>query len=232
VAVDLAQLAALPLCAGLAEEQVSALALQLHQRAIPAGVTLIMAEQPGEVVYLILSGTVKVSIEQADGTEVILGLHGPGELVGEMSAIDQQGRSANIVTLERCGMLWLDRAAFTVCLQTMPLLAFNVLRLLSRRLRVANDQIVALGSLDVYGRVARQILSFALEYGERTAGGLRIPLRLTQSDLACMVGASRVRVNEVIVAYKRLRYLSIDRQYRITILDQDALARRCQSATE
>ena len=157
MAIDTGQLSSVPVCAGLANQQLATLAAHMHHRVVAAGVTLIMAEQPGEVVYLILSGTVKVSIEQADGVEVILGLHGPGELLGEMSAIDLQGRSANVVTLERCTMLWLDRAAFTECLQTMPLLAFNVLRLLSRRLRVANAQIAVARALSAASLVQRQL---------------------------------------------------------------------------
>ena len=228
MAVEPSELAALTLCVGLSAEQVSRLSALFHPRAVGVGVHLVLAEQPTEVVYLIRSGTVKISIVQADGVEVILGLQGPGELVGEMGAIDRQGRSANVVTLEGCPVLWIERDAFISFLHAMPPLTFNVLRLLSRRLRMANGQLVAMAALDVYGRVARQVLVFAQEYGESVGGAVRIPLRLTQGDLAGLVGASRVQVNKVIVSYKRLHYLSIDPQFRITILNRDALAQRCR----
>ena len=228
MAVEPGELAALALCGGLSAEQLSRLATLFHPRAVGAGVHLVLAEQPSEVVYLIRGGTVKVTIVQEDGVEVILGLQGPGELVGEMGAIDRQGRSANVVTLEACTILWIERDAFMASLETMPPLTLNVLRLLSRRLRLANGQLVAMAALDVYGRVARQVLGFAQEYGEPADGGVRIPLRLTQGDLASLVGASRVQVNKVIVTYKRLRYLSIDPQFRITVLNREALAQRCR----
>ena len=82
----------------------------------------------------------------------------------------------------------------------MPALSYNLLRIVARRLRLATAQIQALATLDLHGRVARQILALAEECGSTGQNGtMTIPLRLTQSDLAEMVGASRVRVNEVIV---------------------------------
>ncbi len=226
--VDIA--AQLPLCKGLGSEQVTAMAAQLHLRRVPGGTTLMMVEQTGEVAYLIHRGAVKISVDQDDGTEVILSVRGPGELVGEMSLIDRQGRSADVVTLEDCTLLWVDRPTFGRWLETMPALTMNVLRLLSRRLRLANAQNLALATLDVHGRVARQILAFADEYGEPAGGpAVRIPLRLTQGDLAAMVGASRMRVNEAIGAYKRQGLIGVDAHYQITVHDPAALARHCQS---
>ena len=222
-------LGAMLLFRGLTPEQLSTLSGLLRRRTVPAGATLMLAEDMGEVAYLILSGTVKIALDQADGSEMILALLGPGEIVGEMSLVDRQGRSAGVVTQEACTLLALDRSTFERCLQTMPVLPLNLVRLLARRLRLANAQIEALGTLDIYGRVARQILAFAHEYGEPLGdGALRIPLRLTQSDIAGLVGASRVRVNQVMVAYKRRKYISVDHAYRITVHNVAALAKRCQ----
>ena len=228
--IDVDILTPLSLCRGLNLEQLTTMAAHLHQRTAPMGTTLMMVEQAGEVAYLIHRGTVKISVDQADGTEVILSVRGPGELVGEMSLIDRQGRSANVVTLEKCTLLWVDRATFGDWLETMPVLTINLLRLLSRRLRLANARTLALATLDVNGRVARQILAFADEYGEPAGGPtVLIPLRLTQGDLAGMVGASRIRVNEAMVTYKRQRLISVDSHYQITVLNPPALARQCQT---
>jgi CRP/FNR family transcriptional regulator, cyclic AMP receptor protein len=85
-----------------------------------------------------------------------------------------------------------------------------------------------LATQDVYGRVARQLLSLAEQYGKDDGrGGKVIPMRLTQGDLASLVGASRVRVNQVLVFYKENAYISVDNAYRITISNQAALAARC-----
>lgn len=221
-------LGALPLFNELPLEVLQQLNLMLRRKTFAAGIDIITAEQPGEVVYIILSGTVKIHAEQADGSTVILAILGAGELFGEMSVLENIGRSATVVTLEEATILWMDRLSFEASLHTMPELNYNLTRIFSRRLRLANAQIQALATLDVFGRVARQLLAFANEYGERQAAGTLIPLRLTQSDLAGMVGASRVRVNQVLVFYKQQGYITVDQDARITVLEYDALAARCR----
>jgi CRP/FNR family cyclic AMP-dependent transcriptional regulator len=206
----------------------------MRLRNVAAGTTLMMVDQPGDVVYIILTGTVKIHVEQTDGSAVILAILGPGTVVGEMSIIEslgsgEVGRSATVVTLEESTLGWIDRTAFRSCLETMPMLALNLLRILARRLRLANAQIQSLAAQDVFGRVARQLLAFAQEYGQTTPEGtVLIPLRLTQSDLASLVGASRVRVNQVLVHYQQRAYISIAQNFHITIHNAAALAQRCQ----
>jgi CRP-like cAMP-binding protein len=112
----------------------------------------------------------------------------------------------------------------------MPILAYNVARILATRLRLATGQIESYATLDADGRVARQILAFAHEYGRKTDEGyIQIPLHLTQTDLADLVGASRVRVNRVLMEFKKLNYITIDTNQRITVQDSAALRERCHS---
>lgn len=200
----------------------------LHRKSFAAGTGMMTAEQAGEVVYLIQSGTVKVCAESEDGSEVILTILGPGEIVGEMSALDQPMRSASVVTLEKTEVLWIDRASFHRCLLAIPRMAYNLACILSARLRMADDQIRSLARLEVENRVARQLVSFADRYGQSQPNGdTHIPIRLTQGDIAALIGASREHINKVIVAYKERGYLSVDRQYHITIHNPQALAKRC-----
>jgi len=226
---DPAALSELVLFRDLEPEQLSWLNDHLHLKTFPAGSNIVAAEQPGEVVYIILEGTIKISIEQVDGAEVILAILGPGDTVGELSLIDSAGRSANVVTMERSSLVWMDRDTFWESLQKMPVITYELLHVLGDRLRLANEQIQALATLDIYGRVARQILAIAGRYGQVTSDGeIVIPIRLTQSDIASLVGASRERVNQVMVAYKQQNYISIDQNYRITIHDRQALVQRCR----
>jgi CRP/FNR family cyclic AMP-dependent transcriptional regulator len=226
---DSSKLGDLELFQGLAAEQLDQLNHLLRASNVPAGAHFITAEQPGESVYLLLEGTVKIYVSKADGREVILAFLGPGDTVGEMSLIDSAGRSANVVTTEPSRLLWMDRSSFQSCLRSMAPLAVNLVRLLSNRLRLANEQIQALCTLDVPGRVARQILALADRYGRpapgAAAGGLRIPVRLTQSDLGEVVGASRERVNQAIVEFKQRGYIAVDSDHRIHVLDRQALTR-------
>lgn len=222
-------LAEIPLFRGLTDAQLSKLGTILYRKSFPAGAEIITAEQPGEVLYVILEGSVKVHIEQPDGSDVVLAVLGAGELVGELSLADSLGRSASVVTLEKSTLLWMDRRAFRTSLGEMPTMTHNLVNILSTRLRLANAHAQLLSRLDVHGRVAGQLLALAREYGEIGPGGeILIPLRLTQSDLAGLVGASRVRVNQALSFYKRHNHISVDRDHRITICDPDALARRCR----
>jgi CRP/FNR family cyclic AMP-dependent transcriptional regulator len=194
----------------------------------PTGTEIITANQPGEWAYIILEGSVKIHLGQLDGSDVILAILGMGEVVGEMSLVDSLGRSASVTTLEPSTLLCMNRATFWATLREMPSLTYNLVNVLSRRLRLANLHTQSLVQLDVYGRVAGQLLAFAREYGEPTPNGdVIIPLRLTQSDLASMVGASRVRVNQALGYYKRRNYLSVNQNRHIRIHDVAALRRRC-----
>ena len=227
---DSSRLGDLELFQGLDAEQLDHLNRLLRASNVPAGAHFITAEQPGESVYLLLEGTVKIYVSKADGREVILAFLGPGDTVGEMSLIDSAGRSANVVTTEPSRLLWMDRSSFQSCLRGMAPLAVNLVKLLSHRLRLANEQIQALCTLDVPGRVARQILALADRYGRPAPGGaaaagLRIPVRLTQSDLGEVVGASRERVNQAIVDFKQRGYITVESDHRIHVLDRQALTR-------
>jgi len=217
-------LAALSLFRGLSAAELGRVNDLLGKTRFPAGAMIMTATQPGEVAYVVLEGTLKVSMVQADGRELTLAILGPGEIVGELAMADRGGRSADVVALEPATLLWLDRTQFDRLRREIPAITENLLALMARRLRLANAQLQAVATLDVHGRVARQLLALADAHGEPVAGGVRIPLRLTQGDLASLVGATRVRVNEVLVGFKRRRALSADARHRITIHDRPALA--------
>ena len=227
VATDPVTLAEVPLFRGLPASQVVKLGGLLQGRAIPPGAAIVREGEPGECAYVIRDGFVRIEGDQPDGTLTILAILGPGEVVGEMSLVDRLGRSATVVAHGPATVYAIGRAAFWTCLQTMPTMTYNLVGIISRRLRLANEQIEAFGTLGVEGRLARQLLVFADEYGVSLNRGRRIPFRLSQSDLAGLVGASRVRVNQVMVDYRRRGYVSFDAHGRIVVHDVPALADRC-----
>lgn len=218
----------IPLFRGLAPDELSRLCGLLRRKIFPANTVIMTVEQPGEVVYFILSGTVKVYLEQLDGSDVILSILGHSDIVGEMSLLDNTCRSASVVTLEETAALWMDYTAFRECLRNMPPLMGNLACVLSKRLRMANEQIQTLAGRDLEGRIARQILTFGERYGKAASNGdIFIPIRLTQSDIASLVGGSRETANRIIVSYKRRRYISVDQNHHITINNRTALVNRC-----
>jgi CRP/FNR family cyclic AMP-dependent transcriptional regulator len=222
-------LADIQLFEGLTSAQLEWVAQRAHRRVFSAGTNVLTIEQPGEAVYIILYGTVKIHVEQGDGRDVILTILGAGDLLGEMSLIDSIGRSASALTLENSLMLWMDKQTFNYLLDEFPPVARNLVRILSARVRLSDQLIQALATLDVYGRVARQLLAFAERYGRLTTDGeTRIPIALTQGDIADLVGASRKRVNQVMVAFKGQNLIGTDAEGHISLCDKDGLARYCK----
>jgi CRP/FNR family cyclic AMP-dependent transcriptional regulator len=223
-------LGGLALFRGLSTAELARVNELLGRTRFPAGAMVMTATQPGEVAYIVLEGTLKVGVVQADGRELTLALLGPGEIVGELALADRAGRSADVAALEPATLLWLDQATFRQLRREIPAVTENLLALLARRVRLTNARLLAMAMLDVHGRVSSQLLALADALGEPQPGGdVRIPLRLTQGDLASLVGATRVRVNEVLVGFKRRRYLSVDGRHRVTIHDRAALAEYAES---
>jgi CRP-like cAMP-binding protein len=137
------------------------------------------------------------------------------------------GRSASALTLENSLMLWMDKATFNYILDNFPPVARNLVKILSARVRLSDQVIQSLATLDVNGRVARQLLAFAERYGRNIAEGIQVRIVLTQSDLADLVGASRKRVNQAMVFFKEQGLVSTDAEGRFTIHNKEGLTRFC-----
>jgi len=211
---------------GLTPSQLDWVAKNAHRRVFAAGTNVMTVEQPGEAVFIILHGTVKIHIEQG-GRDVILSILGGGDLLGEMSLIDSMGRSASALTLESSLMLWMDKTTFNYLLDNFPPVARNLVKILSARVRLSDQVIQSLATLDVNGRVARQLLAFAERYGREVSDGVQIRVVLTQGDLADLVGASRKRVNQAMVFFKEQGLASTDTDGRFIIHDKAGLGRFC-----
>ena len=227
--IDTDQLGGIALFHDLTPAELARIAKLLRLRSHPARATIMSIEQPGDAAYIILEGALKIAVERADGTSVILAILGPRALVGEMGVVQGLGRSATVTTLARTTLAWMPGDDFQECLRAIPAMAVNLTIILAQRLRLANAQILSFATQDVDGRIARMLLAFGEEHGRRAPNGdIHIPLRLTQSDLGSIVGASRVRVNQVMNDYKDAGVVSINTRNQITIHRADALAQRCE----
>ena len=228
--LDSNRLPKITLFEGLTPEQLAFVAEHSRERTCRSGVTILSEGEPGESFYVILKGTVRVYASLPNGGQVFLALLAAGDTVGEMSLIDSAGRSADVVSQEATTLLTINRTAFDYLMNTG---AFprNLMRILARRLRLANIHIQAHCKLDVFGMVAFQLIEFSELYGETLPNkDILIPVRLTQQDIADLVGAGRERVNQVMVAYRSNGYLSVDSRYRITIHNLAALQKRVQQS--
>lgn len=174
-------------------------------RHYPKNAVIITEGDLSDSLYVILSGHVKVFLNDEHGKEVILDVHGPGSFVGEM-AFDDLPRSASAMTLEPCSLAVVPQSRFREFLQHDPDAALQLVRHLIRRARTATESIRSLALLDVYGRVARLLLDLA----EEKDGHLMISQPLTQQDIAHRVGCSREMISRLFKDLVGGGYISIE----------------------
>jgi CRP/FNR family transcriptional regulator/CRP/FNR family cyclic AMP-dependent transcriptional regulator len=213
----LSSLENVPLFAALDAEGLREFAAAVKRRAFRTGEVIFHRDDSGQVLYVIQSGKVKIYITSPDGQEVSLAVFGPGDYFGELALVDGQPRSASAVAIEPVETFALQRTDFIKAVMHHPRIAIQLMTVLSRRLRQTDAMIEDLLFLDVHGRVAKKLLELADLHGVRTPQGIRIDLRLTQGDLAAMVGASRESVNKVMGYFTDKCFISTDK-YKITIM--------------
>lgn len=170
---------------------------------------IVSQDDPGDSMFIIKKGRVKVGLYGDSGREVILSILREGDFFGEMSLLDGQPRSANVIANVKSEMLVLSRNDFVDHLKEQPGTALNILAEMSLRLRQADEVIGNLALLDVYGRVARVLINLARSDGESTDEGVVIKERPTQQDLASMIGTSRETVSRVLSEFQRRGFLSM-----------------------
>jgi CRP/FNR family transcriptional regulator/CRP/FNR family cyclic AMP-dependent transcriptional regulator len=207
-----------PAIAGKLEERA-------RRRSFRRGEVIFHKGDPGATLYIILSGQVKIVLPSEGGEEAVLGVLDEGEFFGELSLIDGRPRSATIMATQSTEALVLHRDEFLAFLEANPRVAIDLLHTLCQRLRETDEFVEDAIFLDVPGRLAKKLLELAGEYGQSGSGGTMIGLRITQQELATMVGATRESVNKHLRAYRARGIIEIDRQ-RITVVKPDELRRR------
>lgn len=212
-----------PLFGKLDDQELQRFGELTRQKHYPRGSVIVFEEDPGDSLFVVRQGRVKVVLIGEDGREIILGVLGVGEHFGELSLIDEQPRSAHVIAMEDTDLLVLRRDDFRRRVETSPSVAWSLMVELSRRLRRADGKIHGLALLDVPGRMARLLLDFAAE----NAGG-RIEKPLTHQTIANMIGASRETVSRTMREFELQGWISVERR-RISIANRDAL-KRCAQA--
>src|SRR6266550_1905616 len=209
----------------LADEDIQELMSAAKRRTFRSGEVIFHRDDPGLVLYMIKEGKVKICIISPDGQEISLAVLGKGEYFGEFALLDGLPRSTDAVALEKVECYTLQRSDFLNAILKNPKIAILVLEALSKRLRTTDQMVEDLIFLDVYGRVAKKLLELADAHGVKTGEGVLIDVRLTQQELASMVGASRESVNKVLGYFTDKNFISTDK-HRITIHNTNDLKRR------
>ena len=212
---DEVQLKNIPLFSGLSDDEMDSVTSIANKRSYPKNTIIINEGDETDSLYLILSGKVKIVLSDEDGKEITISILEPNNYFGELSLIDEEPRSARVVTMEKCQFSIIHKSDFNHVLDNHPALVRNLLKDLTKRLRMANKNIESLALMDVYGRVARTLLQFSVEEGDVRV----IHERLTQKDIANMVGASREMVSRIFKDLTTGGYITIE-SGKITINDK------------
>jgi CRP-like cAMP-binding protein len=220
---SVAVLRGLSLFADVPDDQLEALAKCFTLRSYPKGSFIFHKDVPGDALYIIRSGRIRVFLSSEDGEEFTINTYGPGEVFGEMSVFDGWPRSASVAALEPTTVFRLDRADFAPQLASSPPLVRALVNILVQRLRYTTSYAGSLAFLDVNARVAARLLELAERYGEESAVPGSIELYITQADLASRVAASRERVNKVLASLRRRGLIETRSNSTILILDKRGL---------
>jgi len=216
-------LAGIPLFRVLGEEGVTAAARAGLCRTYAPGQLICYQGDPGEHLYAVLLGLVKVVFTSERGDEMVLNIMGPGETFGELALLDGSPRSASVIALRSTSVFTLPRAKLLKLMSDHPGLADEFLTLIGKLVRKLTEQAGDLAFLDLGSRLAKILLQLAERRDD--VHGVILDRGLTQSDLAGMVGATRPAVNRTLKAFVARGFISIKGR-TIVLHDLAALRRR------
>ncbi len=219
-------LAKTPLFGVLHPNDLEELAASTRTRTYDRGDIIFRKDDPGFTLYVIISGAVKISVSSSEGNEIILAILTKGQFFGEMALFDEQPRSADAQAIEPTEVLAVQRRDLVRLLEKRPRAAISqLLKLLAQRLRATDELLQDAAFLDIPSRLAKRLMDLAEAHGERTPHGTKITLRLTQQDLASMIGARRENVNRALAYYQSRGWLSKEGGH-FTILNEAQLRAR------
>lgn len=213
------------LFAGMGPDELRAMARTLRARRFRRGEVLFHEGDPGDALFVVASGAVKVVVPSEDGEEAILATLRRGDFLGELALLDGAPRSASAVALEATEVLALPRDQFLALVATEPAIRDALMASLAGELRRLTTHVAELHFLDLTGRLAARLARLAEEHGERLPdGSVRLDAPLTQSDLAAMIGATRQSVNKLLGEFEADGLLKMEREV-ILVPNLDRLAR-------
>ena len=200
--MDLDFLSSVSIFSDLSDSELSNIQSLCKTRKYPKNSMIILEEEMGDVVFIVMTGTVKITRVNDEGKEVILAMLGSGEVFGEMAILDGESRSANALAQENCEVVTINREDFLNVIKTNNKVAINLMTEFAIRLRKSDQQIEALSLDDAEHRIGVSILNLAEEMGVIRKGVVTVDNLPYQQDIANMAGTSRGTVSRVMKIFE------------------------------
>lgn len=213
------------LFASVGAPALAALATRMRRRTFRRNEVIMHRGDPAGALHVVRSGRVKVTLPSEEGEETVLALLGPGQCFGEIAALDGGPRSATITAVEPTETLALLREDLLSFARENPDFALALIGTLAARLRRADEWLEDAFFQDLDTRMARRLVELCEEHGAETPDGIEVHFPLTQSDLAGMLGATRVSVNRLLGVYQDEKLIRLGKG-SFTVLRPDALHNR------
>lgn len=201
---------------------------RLVRRRYQGGQVLFHMGDEGSSFHIIVRGRVKVTIPSSSGEELILAILVTGDLLGELSLFDGKPRSATVQAVEATETLCLHREDLMALMRNRFDIVEKILEVLARRIRDTDRQLAESRFLDITTRLAKKILDLGNTFGVQEEGRTRIGVKVTQKDLASMIGATRESVNKQLKSLRTQGFIRID-EGTIEILDREKLEQKARA---
>ena len=212
---------------GVDPEAVADLISDMESVRYPRGTTIFEEGDPGDRLYIITAGKIKLARHAPDGRENLLSVMGASDMFGELSIFDPGPRTSSAVCVTDVQAATMTSEMLRKWVDDYPSISQQLLRVLARRLRRTNSNLADLIFTDVPGRVAKALLQLARQFGSQESGLLRVTHDLTQEEIAQLVGASRETVNKALADFAHRGWLRLEGK-SVLILEPERLARRAR----
>ena len=214
---------------GLADSGLERVASLAARRVYAKGSVIFSQGDPGDALYGVAAGRVRISASGAGGQEVFLNIMEPGDTFGEIAVMDGLTRTAGAMALDQTSLIVIQRTDFLQLLEREPQLAIHLLKLLCERLRWTSELVEESAFLAGPARLAKRLLILASLHGRAPPGG-HLELRISQAELARFLGISRQIVNQQLSEWRRHGWVELGRS-QITIRNAEALRRMIAEMT-
>jgi CRP/FNR family cyclic AMP-dependent transcriptional regulator len=215
-----------PFLAALDPADREALAGYMRPRQFRRGDIIFHKDDPGHALFIVEEGSVRIYLPGLQGADLTLALLGRGDFFGDLSLLDGAPRSATAAAAADSALLVLDRSDFVRLVSSRPTATLAVLAVVARRLRETDEMASDLAFMNAGGRLAKKLLELAASPGMQRADGILLDVRLTQEEIANMIGVTRESVNRNLARLRRAGLVRTEGR-RLLIRDPEGLARLC-----